>query len=52
MSLKKTKKTQANPGKSPKRGLVSKTCNSWISRLGLNQEVQFVTNLMLNDEIR
>ena len=48
---KKYKTKQANPRESPKFGLIFETHNPWNSRAGLNQEVQFLTNLLLNDEI-
>jgi hypothetical protein len=51
MSFEKRKK-QANSGKSSKSGLISQTCNLLNSRPGLNQESQFPTNLILNDEIK
>jgi hypothetical protein len=50
MSLKKEKKQKANIGEPPKPQLISKTRNPWNPRLGLNQETQLLTNLMLNDE--
>jgi hypothetical protein len=50
MSLKKEKKEKANLVEPPKPELISKTRNPWNPRLGLNQEAQLLTNLMLNDE--
>jgi hypothetical protein len=50
-SLKRGKKTQANPGEPPKLGSVTKIHNLWNPRLGLSQEVQFSINLKSNDEI-
>jgi hypothetical protein len=48
MSLKKKK---ANLNESFKVGLISQNHNSWNLRPGFNQEAQFITNLMLKDEI-
>jgi hypothetical protein len=49
MSLKRKK--IANLGKPFKSQLISKTRNPWNPRPGLNQEAQFLTNLMLKDDI-
>jgi hypothetical protein len=51
MSFKKRKK-QANSGEPSKPWLISQTFNLLNSRLRLNQESQFPTNLILNDEIK
>jgi len=47
----KKRKKQANLGKSRRPKLISRTCNPWNPRSILNQEAQFLTNLMLNDKI-
>ena len=51
-SLKKKKQNQANLDESSTLGLISQTCNPWNPKLGLNQEAQFPSNLILKDEIR
>jgi hypothetical protein len=48
MSLKKIKKCNLSEPHKPE--LIFKTLNSWNSRPKLNQEAQFQTNLILNDE--
>jgi len=48
---KKYKTKQANPKESPKLGLIFQIHNPWNPRSRLNQEVQFPTNLLLNDKI-
>jgi hypothetical protein len=49
--LKIRRKKQANLSESLKPELISKIHNLWNSRPELDQEAQFPTNLMLNDEI-
>jgi hypothetical protein len=43
----KGKKKPSKSSGCPKPGLIFQTPNSWNPRLGLNQEPQFSTNLML-----
>jgi hypothetical protein len=49
--LKIRRKKRANLSESLKPELISKIHNPWNSRPELDQEDQFPTNLMLNDEI-
>jgi hypothetical protein len=51
MSLKKKKKI-SKLGEPPKHGLIFQIRNPWNLRLGLSQEAQFPTNLMLKDEMK
>jgi len=50
--LKKARKKKTNLGESPKPGLIFQIHNPWNLRSMINQEAQFLTNLMLNDEIK
>jgi hypothetical protein len=49
--LKNKKKNKLNPSESSKPRLVFKIHNLWNSILRLNQEAQYLTNLMLEEEI-
>jgi len=49
---KKYKTKQENPRESPKLELIFQTHNPWNHRPRFNQEVQFPTNLLLNDKIQ
>jgi len=49
--LKNKKKNKLNPNESSKPRLVFKIHNLWNSILRLNQEAQYLTNLMLEEEI-
>lgn len=51
MNLKIRKKNKLNLSKSSKPRLVFKIHNMWNSIPRLNQEAQYLTNLMLKDEI-
>jgi len=46
----KNKLKNGNPSEPAKPELIFKTLNSWNSKPKLNQEAQFQTNLIFNDE--
>jgi hypothetical protein len=48
----KKRKKISKLGEPPKHGLIFQIRNPWNLRLGLSQEAQFPTNLMLKDEMK
>lgn len=51
LTRKKRKKNQGNSDKFSRLGLIIQTRNPWKSRPWFNKRAQFLTNLMLEDEI-